>query len=185
MVTQSQEVLTSHSGSELQIPSSSSSVATPPIYMVRHMEALDVWRRPLGHRYFPHERNSHVIISGQDFEIFTERLEDQLEREANSFSPLNFDHDDKENPVDDSDLGLTPNPLGRITVTPASQHRQTIEDNYVSNEMAVVRHALYDIPEGLSCPYGLGGGDGARDEETPAAKNDFEAECIRILRSSS
>ncbi|KAF2129527.1 hypothetical protein P153DRAFT_290768, partial [Dothidotthia symphoricarpi CBS 119687] len=177
------EILTAHTDSLLKTSSSPSLVATPPPYGIRRMEGLDVWKRSPGHRYFPHDRNSHLVLPSQPFDIFTERLEDQLEREANASSPLRFDHDDKENLLSNPGHDPTPDPLQGISIIPASQHRQSSENKHASHQIAVANYALYDDPP-RTPTYGLGGSDGAHDEIHHTIKSKLTLESLHEHRLS-
>ncbi|KAJ4368102.1 hypothetical protein N0V83_006457 [Neocucurbitaria cava] len=105
------------------------SVATPQLYGVRRKEGLDVWNLPPGDRYFRHDRDSWAISPGQSFEIFEERLEEQLAAEATALSPLNYEHDDKENNIDCPDFGSTTD----MSVMPASQYRPSSEERQLQH----------------------------------------------------
>jgi len=133
------------------------------------MEGLDVWMLQPGDRYFRHDRDSWPMSPGQPFNIWTKSLEDQLATEAMAASPLNYDHDDKENDVSNGHLDSTSAAHERVSIVPASQYRPSREQSQVSQRIALVDHALYSDFEESSSPYGLGGSDGACDDQVDDA----------------
>jgi hypothetical protein len=135
---------------------------------VRRKEGLDVWKLMPGERYFLHDRDAWPTASGLSFEIYSERLEDQLAAEAKAALPLNFEHDDKENNFTaDADLG-TSTPAS-ATVMPASHYRRTSGENEALHHTSSVEHVLYDGFDTCPSPYGVGG--------------DGTLECMRLLAS--
>jgi hypothetical protein len=153
-----------------------SSVATPPPYGIRRKEGLDVWHMQPGERNFHHDRDTWPMSLGQPFQIFDEKLEDQLAREAMAASPLNYEHDDKENEGNTADLEPLPDMYEGISVMPASQYRQSNEDRQLSQHRALMSEALYDDPPPSS--YGLDGTHGTREDQSGAF-----TECLDILLS--
>jgi hypothetical protein len=139
---------------------------------------MDLWHLKPGERYFRHDRDSWPFLPGQSFEIFNECLEDQLAREALAASPLNYDHDDKENNTNHVDTEPVHNLFDNISVMPASQYRLSSEDVQVSQQHALVEQALYEMPPTQS--YGLGGTDGVGEEHTTAV-----LDCRNLLASGS
>ena len=119
-----------------------------------------------GERYFRHDRDAWPVSPGQPFQIFNEKLEDQLAREAMEASPLNYEHDDKENDINTADLDPLPDRYEGISVMPASQWRQSNEDLQLSFRHGLVNEALYDNP--LQPSYGLDGTHGGH-EDPPSA----------------
>jgi hypothetical protein len=106
------------------------------------------------------------MVLGLPFEIYTERLEDQLAAEAKAASPLNFDQDDKENDVANSGFGESSNLLDAMSDMPASQHRRSHEDYYVARHSPLAANAFFTADQTFNAdPYGLGGIDGARDQQ--------------------
>jgi hypothetical protein len=115
-----------------------------------------------GERYFRHDRDSWPTPSEVGFDICSEPLEDQLAAETDAASPLYFEDDDKENDID-GDLAESHDPLDDISIMPASQYRLASEDRHVLRESLSASVAFYDVEH--SMPYGLGGSDGAHDQE--------------------
>jgi hypothetical protein len=135
----------------------------------------------LNEKYFPRDCGSFPESRGKDFEIRSESLEEQLAAEANAVSPLNYDHDDKENNVTNPNLEPEPDANRGISIMPLSQYRGFAESNRGSGETPMVREALYGHDGSISTPYGLGG-NAAFDEVThydPRFHTDYE----RILAS--
>lgn len=141
---------------------------------------MSVWHLSPGERYFPHDKDSWSFSSGQPFEIFHENLEDQLAREALAASPLNYEHDDKENTTNNIDAEserLSATNAG-ISVIPAAQYIQSSDDRELSCHRALVNNVLYDDP--IPETYGLDGTYSHHREETRAL-----AECMNILATGS
>jgi hypothetical protein len=155
-------VLTTIPAAIIRTSSPISSVATPPSYGIRRKEGLKVWNMQPGERYFRHDRDAWPVSPGQPFQIFNEKLEDQLAREAMEASPLNYEHDDKENDMNTAELDSLPDMYGGISVMPASQWRQSNEDRQLSGHYDLVNEALYDDPPALS--YGLDGTHGGHED---------------------
>lgn len=120
-----------------------------------------MWKLTPGERCFRHERDAWPSTPGLSFEIYSERLEDQLAAEAKAASPLNFEDDDKENDITtDADLGASA--TASAAVMPASQYRRTSGENQALRQGSMVERALYDDIDTSSSPYGLGS-DGTLD----------------------
>jgi hypothetical protein len=132
-----------------------------------------------GERYFRHDRESWPTAPELGFDIYTERLEDQLAAEANAVSPLDFEDDDKENDID-AGFEETRNFLDGIFVVPASQYRPANEDGHTPHEYLSATGAFYDT--GHSTLYGLGGSDGAHDEDHVTAAKPI-SDALGILAS--
>ncbi|KAI4685561.1 hypothetical protein J4E81_008713 [Alternaria sp. BMP 2799] len=148
------------------IESSASTVAlSPPRLLliadttghgIRHREGMDVWHYPPGKRYLNHDRDYWPVLPGEAFEIFQEKLEDQLAREAMEASPLNYEHDDKENPSNTGPEPLIDENEG-MSIIPVAQYRQSSAEKQVADRHSLVSNALYsdDPPQS----YGLDGTD--------------------------
>ena len=157
-------VLTAQSDVIIKTSSLISLVAPPPPYDIRRKEGLDVWLLAPGDRYFLHDRDSRPALPGLPFQIYADSFEDQLAADAKAASPLNFDHDNKENNSTFLELEETPNSADEMTVIPASQYRRTSEESCASRHHPSVSDAFYELRHGSS-PYGLGGSDGTHDEQ--------------------
>jgi hypothetical protein len=153
-----------------------SSVATPPPNGIRRKEGLDVWNMQRDERYFGHDRDAWPMSPGQPFQIFDEKLEDQLAREAMAASPLNYEHDDKENDINTADLEPLSDTYEGISVMPASQYRRSSQDRDLSRHRALMSEALYDDP--LPPSYGLDGTHGTIEQQPGTF-----AECMEVLVS--
>ncbi|KAF1846790.1 uncharacterized protein K460DRAFT_249164, partial [Cucurbitaria berberidis CBS 394.84] len=159
--------------------------ANPQPHGIRRKEGLDVWKLLPGDRYFRHDRDSWPVSDAQSFEIFEECLEDQLAAEAMALSPLDYEHDDKENNSNGLDVDLTLDPLEEISVRSASQYRRSSEDSQVSGQTALVNHALYDTSGERLQSYGLGGSDGTHDEQAGTGETSTLAGYMRVIRPGS
>ncbi|KAI4650368.1 hypothetical protein J4E93_002724 [Alternaria ventricosa] len=148
------------------IESSASTVALTPLrslliadttgHGIRRREGMDVWHFPPGKRYLNHDRDYWPIFPGDAFEIFEEKLEDQLAREAMEASPLNYDHDDKENPSNTGPEPLIEENEG-MSIIPIAQYRQSSAEKQVADRHSLVSSALYSDEPPQS--YGLDGTD--------------------------
>ncbi|KAJ4317215.1 hypothetical protein N0V94_005066 [Neodidymelliopsis sp. IMI 364377] len=123
-------------------------------------------------------------VKGRPFQIFTERMENQLDAEAEAASPLRYDDDDKENDITNPELIPAPDPLQGISIIPASTYRQQHGPHDLSNRIPMVSNAFYTHPQFEAVPYGLGWSDGARDMETYSAHDYPMPDYLRILASS-
>ena len=141
-----------------------STISVAPPAGIRQKEGLDVWHSRPGERYFRHDRDSWPNLQGQPFEVFEECLEDQLAAEAKMLSPLNYEHDDKENTINELAPLMPTHFHGSVTIVPSSRYRPTREDHQVSETLALVNHALYDTRREFPEPYGLEGSDGTQEE---------------------
>lgn len=158
-----------------------STVTTPPPYGIRQKEGLDVWFLKPGQRYFRHDKDSWPGQRGRDFDIHTEPLEDQLAVEANALSPLNYDHEDKENDVTNFGSEEAVGPTDGMIVMPATQYRSLFGDGDAQNQHPAVMDAFY-TEERMFPPYNLGGSDGANDADDRGQKSTLGA--MDILASS-
>ncbi|KNG51569.1 hypothetical protein TW65_91055 [Stemphylium lycopersici] len=137
--------------------SPSSPVAVNQGNCIRNREGMDLEHLSPGERYFPHGKYSRSFPPGQPFEIFHEKLEDQLAREALAASPLNYEHDDKENThknINAESERLSATHTG-VSVIPAAQYIQSSDDRELSCHRALVNNVLYDDPAPET--YGLDG----------------------------
>lgn len=121
-----------------------------------------MWLQAPGERYFRHDRDSWATNPVLPFQIHEESLEYQLEAEAKAASPLNFDHDDKENSINSLELNHMPNPVYEVSVMAASQHRRMNPDSHDAREYSLVNQAFFEEPS-ITSPYGLGG-DGTQEQ---------------------
>ncbi|CAG5161171.1 uncharacterized protein ALTATR162_LOCUS5974 [Alternaria atra] len=132
-------------------------VNSPLDHGVRRREGIDVWHYPPGKRYLNHDRDYWPTLPGQSFEIFDEKLEDQLAREAMEASPLNYEHDNKEN-MNNADVELRSDDYDGIYVMPSAQYRQSSDERQLAQHRALVSDALYsdEAPQsyGLDETYG-------------------------------
>jgi hypothetical protein len=174
-------ILTRSIENEIRTSSPLSVVTTPPRYGIRQKEGLDVWFLKPGQRYFRHDKDSWPGERGRDFDIHTDRLEDQLAIEANALSPLNYDHEDKENDVTNFGSEETVSPTDGMTVMPATQYRSLFGDGDVQNHHPAVMNAFY-ATERMFTTYDLGGSDGANDADDRGLKSTLGA--MDILASS-
>jgi hypothetical protein len=176
-------ILTRSTEDQVRTSSPLSVVTSPPPYGIRRKEGLDVWFLKPGERYFRHDKDSWPGRQGSNFDIYTERLEDQLATEANALSPLNYDHEDKENDITHIGSEETVNPTDGITVIPAPQYRSLLGDGDVLNHHSPAMGAFYTVDRLLS-PYDLGGSDGADDRHDRTAHAKSTATAMSILASS-
>ncbi|CAE7199248.1 hypothetical protein P3342_010206 [Pyrenophora teres f. teres] len=143
---------------------------------IRRRESMHVWHLPPGKRYFRHDHNAWPVVPGKPFKIFYEKLEDQLAREALAASPLQYEHDDKENDANIADPDPEPDNHEGISIIPASQYRQSSEDRELSRHRAQMNHALYN--DELPLSYGLDGTHATHQED-----NDTFSEAMCVLAS--
>jgi hypothetical protein len=136
---------------------------------------MDVWHYPPGKRYLNHDRDYWPVLPGEAFEIFQEKLEDQLAREAMEASPLNYEHDNKEN---SSNAGLEPltEEHERMSVIPVAQYRQSSDERRLADHHSLVSNALYFDEPPQS--YGLDG-----THSTLEVEKDDLSSCMEILAS--
>jgi hypothetical protein len=133
--------------------------------------------------YLAGNQDAWPDIKDRPFRIYTERIEDQLDAEAEAASPLYYDDNDKENEVLNPELEPMPNPLGGISIMPAPRYRQSHRLYTLSGHDPMVSNALYAHPQFEASPYGLGWSDGARDIENNALDDCPVPEYLRILAS--
>jgi DNA-binding LacI/PurR family transcriptional regulator len=126
---------------------------------------MDVWHYPPGKRYLNHDRDYWPTLPGQSFEIFDEKLEDQLAREAMEASPLNYEHDNKEN-MSNAGVELLSDDYDGIYVVPSTQYRQSSDERQLAHHRALVSDALYSDETPQS--YGLDETYGTREVQTNA-----------------
>lgn len=136
---------------------------------------MDVWHYPPGKRYLNHDRDYWPTLPNLPFEIFHERLEDQLAREAMEASPLNHEHDNKEN-LSNAGLESLSDDYDGISVMPSAQYRQSSQERQSANHRALVSDALYSDEAPQS--YGLDGTHGICE-----VQRDAQTECMEILVS--
>ncbi|KAL1798997.1 hypothetical protein ACET3X_003034 [Alternaria dauci] len=146
-----------------------------PDHGIRRREGIDVWHYPPGKRYLNHDRNYWPTLPDQTFAIFHEKLEDQLAREAMEASPLNYEHDDKEN-ISNADIEPGSDDYGGISVMPSAQYLQSSDEQQLADHRALVSEALYSDEAPQS--YGLDGTHG-----TCEAQKNNPAEYMNILVS--
>jgi hypothetical protein len=175
--------LTLETDTSIKTSSPPSCVATPQPYGVRRKEGLDVWMLKPGERYFRYDRDSWPIVQGLPFEIYTERLEDQLAAEASAASPFNYEQDDKENDIVNTGSEEMHSSTEGISVLPLAQHERGRDESVVSPRRILVVGALYD--NHLGSPYGLGGHDGVHEQDDPGTGSVSTMEAMRILASSN
>jgi hypothetical protein len=121
---------------------------------------------------------------GLPFQIFTERIEDQLSAEAEAASPFHYEDDDKENNVPNPELIPRPNPLDGMSIIPASRYRHVPGLYTISDHSSLASNAFYVHPQFEASPYGLGWSDGAHDVPNSGAKDCSVPDYMRILASS-
>ncbi|CAO2654695.1 Nn.00g114280.m01.CDS01 [Neocucurbitaria sp. VM-36] len=160
-------------------------VVTPQLPSIQRKEELNVWKLLPGDRYFRHNQDSWVISPGQLFEIFEERLEEQLAAEAMALSPLNYEHDDKENNITGRVLDSMADSPEEMSVLPASQYVRSSESDHPSHRIALTRQGLYDASDGWAQPYMLGGTDGTCDGQTIVQSYSSRSDHMRISAADS
>ncbi|CBX93724.1 hypothetical protein LEMA_P033980.1 [Plenodomus lingam JN3] len=168
-----------------RLTSPTPSVSTPPLHSIRRKRSLDVWKPFPGARSFHHDRDSWPFIRGQSFDIWTEQAEDEVAKEALVTLPLEFEHDDKENQLENTDQ-QTSDPLDGIAVIPASQYRQSDEDIVDAQNNRLVSEALYDESGIDFDAYGLDSTDGANDEVASCQRElGANEDIMRLLASGA
>ncbi|EUC38203.1 hypothetical protein COCCADRAFT_83525, partial [Bipolaris zeicola 26-R-13] len=142
-----------------------SPVAANPQNCIKRRDSIDSLHLSPGKRCFRHDKDAWPVSSGQPFTIFNEKLADQLAREAHTASPLNYEHDDKENATDNDNIDMDPLSSANtgVSIIPEAQYRPTSEDCELSNHRALISYALYDDPHPQT--YGLDGTHGIGSEE--------------------
>jgi hypothetical protein len=122
-------------------------------------------------------------VKGLPFHIFTERIEDQLNKEAEEASPCRYCDDDKENDVTNPELVPVPNPLDGTSIIPASQYRQPLGLYMLPGHNSTANNAFYMRPHFEASPYGLGWSDGAHDIHISDIRDCPMPDYMRILAS--
>lgn len=123
-------------------------------------------------------------MKGGAFQIFAERIEDQLNAEAEAASPFHYDDDDKENNGTNPELVSRPNALDSISIIPASRYRQPVDLHRLSDHSMDASNAFYMQPRFEASPYGLGWSDGAHDMNSSDISDCPFPDYMRILASS-
>ena len=123
-------------------------------------------------------------MKGLPFCIFTERIEDQLDAEAEAASPLHYEDDDKENDIVNPELVPRPSPLEGISIMPASYYRRSPGLPTLPAHGSIASNAFYVHPQFEGSPYGLGWSDGAHDLDNSDTHNCPVPDYVRILASS-
>jgi hypothetical protein len=139
---------------------------------------------PSGQRYFRHDRDSWPASPGLPFQVYAETLEDQLAAEAKAASPLEYEHDDKENNVHNSDFDPISDPRETMSIMPAAQYRRSSDDERAAREVAECCKILYDDSGVSPYPYGIGGSDGTSDTRDSMDGNGPLPDLMRLLASS-
>jgi hypothetical protein len=147
--------------------------------IARNCQAL---RQELGR--FSADQDVWPAVKGLPFQIFTERIEDQLGIEAEATSPFNYDDDYKENDVMNPELTPRLNPLDGISIVPASHYRRPPGLYTISGHSSVASNAFYVQPQFEAGPYGLGWSDGAYDTHNSDNIDCLTPDYMQILASS-
>jgi hypothetical protein len=164
------------------MPAVETSLPSPVIFnpqnSMLHKEDGEAWNLSPGKRRFRHDKDAWPVAPGQPFDIFCEKLADQLDREAHAASPLNYEHDDKENEADNDNIEIDPLSTTHtgVSIIPETQYRQSSEDHELSTHHALINYALYEDPHPQT--YGLDGAHCSRQEEMDAF-----SESMNILAS--
>lgn len=116
--------------------------------------------------------------------MYTERIEDQLNAEAEAASPLHYEDDDKENDVVNPELLPTPNPLDGLSIIPASYYRRCPGRHSLPIHSSIASNAFYLHPQFEALPYGLGWSDGEHDASSNDTHDCPLPDYMRILASS-
>ncbi|EUC42311.1 hypothetical protein COCMIDRAFT_103898, partial [Bipolaris oryzae ATCC 44560] len=155
-----------------------SPVVADPQNGIKRKDSIDSLHLSPGRRCFRHDKDAWPVSSGQPFTIFNEKLAYQLAREAHTASPLNYEHDDKENVTDNDNIDVNPlsSSTAGVSIIPEAQYMPTSEDCELSNHRALINYALYDDPHPQT--YGL---DGTHCSGT--GEGDVFSESMNILAS--
>lgn len=121
-------------------------------------------------------------VKGSPFCIYTERIEDQLNAEAEAASPFHYDDDDKENDVINPELAPIPNPLDGVSMIPASSYRRPPGLQSIPSHGSIASNALYLHSQFEALPYGLGWSDGD-DIDSGDSRDCPFSDYMRILAS--
>ena len=112
-----------------------------------------IWTQPSSSQHIPHNRGSLPEAKGEHFELWVDSFKDQLAHEASQESPLNFDHDDKENDVSNPNLEPEPDVNSGVSVMPLFSYEASLQNR---RETPIAHEALYSHDRVVSLPYGLG-----------------------------
>ena len=133
--------------------------------------------------YLTTNQHAWPDVNGLPFHIFTERIQDQLNKEAEAASPFHYDDDDKENDVTNPELVPAPNSLDGISIIPASQHRHALELHTYQGYNTIANNAFNMQPRLEALPYGLGWSDGVHNIHISDNRNHPMPDYMRILTS--
>lgn len=133
--------------------------------------------------YLSGNHGSWPDVQGLPFCIYKERMEDQLDAEAEAASPLHYEDDDKENDVINPEFIPRPNPLDNISIIPASHYPRSSVLQSTTAHQSIASNALYLQPQFEASPYGLGWSDGAFDQSNGDAHDCPITDYFRILTS--
>lgn len=133
--------------------------------------------------YLTGNQNPWPDVKGLPFNIYTERVEDQLNAEAEAASPLHHEDDDKENDITNPELVPTPNPLDGISIIPASHYERPPGTHFAPSHGSMADNAFYLNPQFEVLPYGLGWGDEDFDVNGGDTRDRSIPEYMRILAS--
>ncbi|EOA87594.1 uncharacterized protein SETTUDRAFT_39376 [Exserohilum turcica Et28A] len=126
------------------------------------------------------EKDAWPISPGQPFQIYHEKLEDQLHREASAASPLKYEHDDKENATDNAaDTEPPSETYAGVSIIPESQYTPSSEDRQFSSCSALANNALYGDP--FPQTYGL---DGAYCSDSEKTNGHSKGMSVRVFGRS-
>lgn len=134
--------------------------------------------------YLSADQDPWPVVKGLPFQIFTERIEDQLSAEAEAVSPFYYEDDDKENDVTNPELMPQPNALDGISITPASHYRRPPGIYTISGPSSIASNAFYIQPQFEASPYGLSWSDGAHDTHISGNIDCQTPDYMQILASS-
>ena len=123
-------------------------------------------------------------MKGLPFHIFTERIEDQLNEEAEAASPFHYHDDDKENDVTNPELVPAPNLLDNISIIQALQYRQPLGLYTLHGQNSTANNAFYMQPHFEALSYGLGWTNGGHDIHISDTRDGPMPDYMRILASS-
>ncbi|KAG9193119.1 hypothetical protein G6011_03154 [Alternaria panax] len=147
-------------------------INSPPGHGIRRQEGMEVWHYHPRKRYLNHNRDYWPTFPDQPFEIFQEH---QLAPEAMEASPLDYEHDNKEN-ITNTGLEHLYDDYSGISVTPSAQNIQSSDERQLANHRALVSEALYSDEAPQS--YGLDG-----NHDTCEVLKDAPMECMDLLAS--
>jgi len=133
--------------------------------------------------YLTGNQNPWPDVKGLPFSIYIERVEDQLNAEAEAASPLHYEDDDKENDITNPELVPTPNPLDSIAIIPASHYERPPASHSTPSHGSMANNAFYLNPQFEALPYGLGWGDEDFDVNSGDTRDRSIPDYTRILAS--